>query len=367
MAEDSEKGTSHEERTGMTKQNRESPRKSVVRRGGPRGTVAVVVLLVIACLVAACGSSDSTTEKAASTTTAAVAHKGKKVAIVIPDPSGAYKQMACGARQEGQRLGFDVGQPQAPAKVFDVAGEAHILEAVLATKPAGLIYTPADASAGAAGINSAATDGLPVVNVDAQLKDSSLYISYVGSSGVAGAKAGGELLAKQIGESGKVAAIGILPDNPITVARIGGFREAMKEFPNIQVVSIGYPDVDVNKIAAEATALLTKHPDLKAIYTTNDLIATGVGTALRGAGKSGKVKMVTWDLSPPGIKLLKAGTATGSVVQKVRQWGVLAIQQLANKLDGKPVDKSVTIPTVTVTNANINDPATKALYYTAAC
>jgi len=320
------------------------------------------------CLLAACGSNDTSSTAASGPAATQSSHAGKKVAIVIPDPSGAYHQMACGARIEGQRLGVDVGDAQAPSTAFDVAGEARALQSVLASRPSGLIYTPADAKAGAIGVKPAATGGIPVANVDAKLDDPSLYASFVGSDGVAGAKTGGELLAKQIGGSGKVAAVGILPDNPITVARITGFQEAMKAYPDIKVLPVLYPEVDANKIAAAATALLTKNPDIKAFYTTNgDLIAPAVATALRGARQDAKVKLVTWDLQAPTIKLLQSGTVTGSVVQQPREWGRLALRQLVAEFDGKAVEKDVTVPTLTVTGDTIDDPATKKLYYTADC
>lgn len=335
-------------------------------RAKPVAALAAVGLA--AGLLAACGSSDDSDGGGGTTSAASgAAHVGKKIAVVTSDPSGAYYQMGCGVRIEGQRLGLDVGETQAPSTPQDVAGQAKILQSVLATDPDGLVYTPADATAGAIGIKPAVTSGLPVVNVDAELRDPSLYISFIGSSNDAGGELGGRLLAEQIGESGEVAAIGILPDNPITIGRIGGFQRAMDQYPDIDVVAVEYPQIDVNKIAAAASALMAKHPDLRAIYTTNDLIATGVGTAIRTAGKSGEVKMITWDLQPAGVKLLKAGTATGSVVQKPREWGVAAAQQLAAKLDGKPVEKRIVVPNLTVTDENINDPDVRELYYSADC
>jgi ABC-type sugar transport system substrate-binding protein len=216
-------------------------------------------------------------------------------------------------------------------------------------------------------IKPSVASGLPVVAVDVALTDPSLAVSFVSSSHEQGGKLGGELLAKQIGEEGQVIAMGVIPNHPITRGRIAGFKEAMKEFPNIQVAAIKYPDFDVNKIAGEASALLNKYPNVKGFYTTNDTVAAGVATALRQVQKTGKVKVVTWDLQPVGIKLLREGSVTGSVVQRPREEGKIAVQQLANKLSGKPVEKQVIAPLTTVTNDKIDDPATKPLYYSNPC
>jgi ribose transport system substrate-binding protein len=325
--------------------------------------VPLALAVAVTCGLAACGSDDSDSKSGGGG-----AFAGKKLAIVMPESVPGYsKQIGCGAFSEGRRLGFDVGQPQAPSKAQDAAEQAQVLQSVLARNPSGLIFSAVDPKAGGVAIKPSVSKGLPVVAVDVALEDPSLAVSFVSSSHEQGGKLGGDLLAKQIGEQGQVVAIGVIPSNPITRGRIGGFKEAMRGFPNIDVVAIKYPDFDVNKIAAEASAVLNRYPDLKGIYTTNDTVASGVATALRQAQKVGKVKVVTWDLQPVGIKLMREGSVTGSVVQRPREEGKAAVQQLANKLSGKPVEKAITAPLTTISNDQIDQPATKGLYYSNPC
>lgn len=327
-----------------------------------RGVAVVAALSAVVLTITACGAGGSAGSGGGG------AHSGKRIAIVMPESVPGYaKQIGCGAYQEGTRLGFEVGKPQAPAKAQDAAAQAQIMQSVLARKPDGLIFSAADAKAGGVAIKPSVRQGLPVVAVDVALADPSLAISFVSSSHEEGGKLGGGLLAKQIGGKGKVAAIGVLPSNPITQGRIKGFREAMKDQPGVDVVGVKYPDYAINKITAEASALLSRYPDLKGIYTSNDVIASGVAAALRQAGKVGKVKVITWDLQPTGIKLLREGTVTGTVAQRPREQGKFAIRQLANKLDGKPVQKAVTVPVTTVENTQVDAPKTKALYYSNDC
>jgi len=334
--------------------------------------VAVAATVLASLALAACGSggSDSTSSTEATGTTASSdsSHEGKSIAIVMPESVPGYaKQIGCGAFEEGQNLGFDVGQPQGPTQGQNAAEQQQILQSVLATDPDGLVFSAVDPTAGGNAIKPAVEEGLPVVAVDVELTDPSLAISFVSSSHEEGGELGGELLAKQIGESGEVIGIGVIPDNPITIGRITGFENAMEKYPEIEVVGVKYPAFDVNAIAAETSALLAQHPDLKGIYTTNDTIAAGVATALRQAQKVGQVKVITWDLQPVGIKLLQEGVVTGSVVQDPREEGRMAVQQLANEFDGKPVQKMIKGPLKTIENTEIDDPAVKKMYYSNSC
>jgi ribose transport system substrate-binding protein len=339
-----------------------------------RNVAAIVALVVTACVVAACGSSGSKSASTSTTgTTGASGVAGKKVAVVFPaDPNVAYLfDVACGIREEAKRVGLDVMEPQGPKQAIDVAGQAQVLQSVMANNPDALLYDPADPKAGSVGIKAAVAGGLPVVDIDTQLSDPSLYISFSASSQEGGGKVGGDLLAKQIGGSGKVAAIGTLPDNPITIGRIKGFQEAVAKYPGVKVVSTSYPPFDVNKFAAEAAAILAKNPDLKGFYTTNDTEATGVATALRDAHLTGKVKLVTWDVQPDVVNMLKSGVVTGTVGQYPRLVGRMAIQQLVNHFTGKPVQKVVAPPNIVVTPETLNDPKIQAFvnanYSTTSC
>jgi ribose transport system substrate-binding protein len=331
-----------------------------------RTVTASGLLVALVFVVAACGSSSSDNEPGTSTGAAAPAGTkigaGKKVAIVFPGtPAQAYYfDVVCGAREEGKRLGFDVLKPQGPKQSFDVAGQAQIVQAVLAAKPDALLYDPADGKAGGIGIKAAVAKGLPVVAIDTQLNDPSLYITFSASDQTAGGKMGGDLLAKQVGAAGKVAVMGILPDNPITVGRVRGMKEALANYPNVQIVSTLYPEPDVNKNAAQASALLTKYPDLKGIYVTNNISMSGLASALRQAHKVGKVKVVTWDAQPETVKMIRDGIITGTVGQYPRIVGRQAIQQLANHFANKPVQKIVSPPNKAITSDTIDDPDIKA-------
>jgi ribose transport system substrate-binding protein len=323
------------------------------------GTLALVAAITLAaCSATSTGNTGTSATKSV---------KGTSVAVVGPESGDPYYlEVACGARTEGKKLGMVVGQQQASQNQSQAA-QNTIVQDVLAKSPKALIYTPADPVAGGLPLHAAKSAGVTVIDVDAQLSDSSLYDSFIASSHYDGGKLLTKELAKLIGGSGEVAAIGSLPSNPITQARIKGFNDELKSYPNIKVVSISYPDLSPSAIQADASSLLVKYPDLKGIYTTNFLNSTGAAVALRNANLVGKVKMVSWDTGAPNVKLLQEGVLQASVAQQPFKMGELAIDQIANKIQGKKVAKTVNSPVSILTSTAVNTAAGKKLWYQGTC
>lgn len=289
--------------------------------------------------------------------------------VVIAGPQAGdpyYSQVACGAQAAGAELGMEIGELQAPQNQ-NQAGLTTIVQNLLTTSPDALIYTPADPTAGAVPIQTALQDGVIVIDVDAKLDDASLYDSFVASDHYEGAKEITKWLADQIGGSGQIAAIGSLATNPITQARVKGFEDALKDYPDIEVVSITYPEINPDIISADAAATLVKYPDLKAIYTTNFLNSTGAAVALRNADLVGKVQMVSWDAGEANIKLLQEGVLQATVAQQPYKMGELAIEQIANKLRGDDVEAAVASPVSILTAEDVDTPEGQALWYKADC
>ncbi|GAA5149742.1 ABC transporter substrate-binding protein [Microbacterium pseudoresistens] len=292
---------------------------------------------------------------------------GATIAIAGPQSGDPYYvQVACGAQAAGAKLGMDVGELQAPQNQ-NQAQLTTIVQNMLTNAPDALIYTPADPVAGGIPVQSARADGVTVIDVDAQLDDEELYDSFIASNHYEGAKEITAYLAELIGGEGQIAAIGSLATNPITQARIKGFEDALEEYPDIEVVSISYPEISADVIQANAASTLVKYPDLKAIYTTNYLNSTGAAVALRNANVVGAVKMVSWDAGAANIELLEEGVLQATVAQQPFAMGELAIEQIANQLRGDEVSKTVDAPVEILTSEDVDTPKGESLRYKTEC
>lgn len=130
----------------------------------------------------------------------------------------------------------------------------------------------------------------------------------------------GKFLADHIGGEGKV---GILSGSLTAtdhVERIIGFKEALKDYPNIEIV-FEQPDNDVLETAVSLTEnALQAHPDIKGFFGSNASNPIGIARAVQNAGKAGNVAIVGMDDLPEAVDFVKEGVITALKAQ--RQWDI---------------------------------------------
>ena len=290
------------------------------------------------------------------------ATQGKEIAFVPGVTGNAfYVSMECGIRAEAAKYGFKINFQGAQA--FDPALQIPIVNAVVASKPAGLLIAPTDSKALFLPISQAVEAGIKVALVDTTLEDTSKAITAIATDNAAGGAAAADALAKLIGEKGEVMAIAFQAGASTSDQRQKGFEAAIKKYPNITYVGFQISNNNPSTAAAEVGSTLAAHPNLAGIFATNDRSAEGAATGLRVADKVGAVKIVGFDAGDTQIKQLKDGLVQALIAQQPYQIGVDGVDAVANALTGKSVEHAVTTGTVTITKDNLDQPdIQKALY-----
>ncbi|HET9377613.1 MAG TPA: ABC transporter substrate-binding protein [Chthoniobacterales bacterium] len=286
-----------------------------------------------------------------------------KTIVFVPGVMGNafYVTMERGIRAEAAKYGFKIDIQG--AQQFDPTLQTPIVNAVVASKPAGLIVAPTDSKALFVPISQAVDAGIKVALVDTTLDDTSKVVTAIATDNAAGGAAAADALAKLIGEKGKVLVIAFQAGASTSDQRQKGFENEIKKYPNINYIGFQISNNDPSKAAAEVESTLTAHPDLAGIFATNDRSAEGTATALRVADKVGVVKVVGFDAGETQIKQLKDGLVQALIAQQPYQIGVDGVDAIANALTGKNVEHSVITETVTVTKDNLQEPEVqKALY-----
>jgi ABC-type sugar transport system substrate-binding protein len=333
----------------------------------PARAVSLAAVAVVGLGLAACSSSGSPKSSSSSGSAASSGYTKKNLELVVGTKSDDfYITMECGAEAEAKKLGAKL-TVNGPAD-FSVSEQAPILNAVAATKPDALMVAPTDAKALDPELQRIQSAGTKIVFVDTSSSDTSLGVSRITSNNVGGGKIAADTLGQQIGGKGTVAVINVNPGISTTDARIQGFQNEMKaKYPNVTVLATQYDNDSSATAASQVSSDIAAHPDLAGVFATNVLSAQGAATGVQHAGKTGKVKVATFDAEPQQITFLKSNTIQLAVAQDPYQEGIDGVQQALNAANGKPVTKNIGTPLVAITPANVNSASVQPYIYKSSC
>ena len=191
--------------------------------------------------------------------------------------------------------------------------------------------------------------GIIVVNIDNKfdeqvLADKAVKIPFVGPDNRKGARLAAEYLAKRLKPGDKVAVIEGAPNAFNGIQRKLGFVDAINT-AGLNLVSSQTGYWETAKAEPVASALVTEHPDLKAILCANDSMALGAVAAVKAAGKSDQILVVGFDNIAAVQRLLKEGKILCTVDQHADKLALYGIQYALEMLrgGGAPSDRETPV------------------------
>ncbi|KSV81893.1 sugar ABC transporter substrate-binding protein [Sinorhizobium sp. Sb3] len=233
------------------------------------------------------------------------------------------------------------------------------IESVMALKPDIMISVPAEQSATAAAYKKAAEAGIKIVFLDqtgAGMQAGKDYVSLVSSDNRGMGKVAALLMAKALEGKGEVGLIPHASDLFATKERLVGFKEAIKDFPDIKVVEesgVGGPNF-AGEAERVASAMLTAHPTLNGIWAVWDVPTEGVLSAARSVGASTDLVITTCDLGVNiSLDMAKKGYVKGTGSQRPYGAGYAEGILAGYALLGKEAPPYVVLPALAVTRDNL--------------
>ncbi len=211
--------------------------------------------------------------------------------------------------------------------------------------------------------------GIPVVDLDANLDHAiasaaGVDIAFtIGSDNEAAGAQGADYLVSELGASAKgpVLVIEGLSGNITGQKRARGFAERLKRIaPGLEVVASLPGDWDRGKAANITNDILSRNPDLVAIFAANDGMALGAVESVYAAGKGDQVTVIGVDGNSDAVKSIKSGRLNASVAQLPYLVGKQAVVNAKKVLDGGSVDKFIFVPTLVLTK-NVLDSGTEPM------
>lgn len=211
----------------------------------------------------------------------------------------------------------------------DTANQIRIVEQMIVSKVNAIVLAPADSKALVPVVKKAVDAGIVVVNIDNRLdpdvlKSKNLNVPFVGPDNRKGARKVGDYLAKRLKVGDQVGIVEGVSTTTNAQQRTAGFQDAMKA-GGMKVVSVQSGEWEIDKGNAVASAMLNEYPNLRALLCGNDNMAIGAVSAVRAAGKQGKVLVVGYDDINAIKPMLKDGRVLATADQYAAKQAVFGI------------------------------------------
>jgi len=217
-----------------------------------------------------------------------------------------------GAEDAGKELGVKVTvfMPQKE----DIPQQIETVETWISMGFKGMAVAPSDPEALVSPINSSME--IPVLTIDTDSPNSN-RICYIGTDNYTAGKAAGEKMAEILDGKGKVAiATGSLTAMN-SLERMRGFEDAIKEYPEIEIIEPILCDNEETPRAVElAETALLNHPDLNAFFGVYVFNGPSAAKAVKAAGKEGEVHIVSFDVTDEHLYLIDEGLIDATIAQK---------------------------------------------------
>ncbi|OPB00973.1 LacI family transcriptional regulator [Pseudomonas fluorescens] len=224
----------------------------------------------------------------------------------------------------------------------DTSAQIDIVNQMILAKVNAIVIAPADSKALVTVLKKASDAGIKVVNIDNRLdvdvlKSKNLDIPFVGPDNRKGSKLVGDYLAKQLTSGDKVGIIEGVPTTTNAQQRTAGYKDAM-DAAGMKIVSTQSGNWEIDQGQKVASAMLSEYPDIKALLAGNDNMALGAVSAVRAAGKAGKVLVVGYDNIEAIKPMLQDGRVLATADQAAAQQAVFGIQNALKLVKGEKVD-----------------------------
>jgi ribose transport system substrate-binding protein len=292
-------------------------------------------------------------------TTGAPKAGGKTVAIISPAKTSEFhQQLPVGAEAEAKKLGWPDILDQAPGEESDYTAQVALVKTILQKRPDAISVCgiSPDALNSIVQLANEAKTPIFVHNQITPVKQGEV-VSYIGYDEHEGGKLCGQKAAEMLKQKngdykGKVAILDGEPSDH-TTERAGGFREALKAYPKIQVVDEQNGKWNRDPGAKITQTWLQKYHDLDLVFGCSDAMVQGAAEAANQANHP--LLTIGIDGNKTSLEDIKAGgKLTATLAVQPQMIGAKVIDTMKDYFDGKKPPQVVKTEMVIVTKENVD-------------
>jgi ribose transport system substrate-binding protein len=262
------------------------------------------------------------------------------------------------AKEEGAKVIW-----RGPADETQIEVQKSIIENLITQRVDAIVMAACDEKALVPTVKKALNAGIPVITIDSGLNPD-ISLCFIATDNIKASRKAADVLAKLIGYEGEVGLIPFIKGAATSNQREQGFKEGLKKYPKIKLVSVLYSQSDATIGMQVTENMLTAHPNIKGIFAANEPGAIGCARVLEQRGLKGKVKLVAFDAAPTEIEALKSGTIQALIVQNPFKMGYLGVKMAVKAIKGEKIEtKRIDTGSTVVTMENFHKPDVQKLLF----
>lgn len=310
---------------------------------------AVCMIAVLAIAVAACGNNNNNAKESSP----AKSSEGKKITIGMSFPAADHGWLGAiisNAEDEAKAQGVEYLVTTAA----DPNKQTNDIEDLISKKVDAIVMLPVESEALTPVAEKVKAANIPLIIVDRELTSDNFTAVVKGDNTGIGRSAG-KYLADLLGGKGDIVEIIGVPAT-VTTMRSDGFREVLKDHPDMKIIVSQAGDFQKEKSLNVMQNILQANPHIDAVYTHDDEMALGVLQAINEAKRT-DIKVVTgaggnkdvYKLIKEGNSLIKATFIYSPLMVKD------AVKVAVDIVNGKqPAERITVLPADPVTKDNVD-------------
>lgn len=320
------------------------------------GPLRLITPLVIGAGLLGCGPSSgpsvNTPPKPTVVMTSSI--EKKEIGLVMKTLTNPFfVEMEKGARRAEKDLGINL-MVKTAAQETSIGQQIQLVDDLIAANVAAIVIAPGDSQRLVPALKRATDAGIKIVNIDNRLDPEVVRLAgmspipFISVDNDAGAYKAGKFLATGVTIPTEAAILEGIRSADNAQQRLKGARRALLENNQIKVVASEAANWKIDEAFAVTKAIFDKHPNIKLLFASNDVMAIGAIKYLQQNGKT-SVKVAGYDALDEAITEIKAGRMVATVDQQAAEQGYQGVA-LANRLTkGNAVPNVTTIDTRLIT------------------
>jgi len=262
-----------------------------------------------------------------------------------------FVEMEKGARRAEKELGINLTVKTA-AQETSIEQQIQLVEDLIAAKVNAIVIAPGDSQRLVPALKQAHDAGIRIVNIDNRLDPETVQqaglapVPFISVDNEAGAFKVGQFLAQGVSVPTEAAILEGIRSADNAKQRAAGARRGLAANPNIKLVASETANWKIDEAYTVTQQMFTKHPNIKLLFASNDIMAIGALKYLQESRHKG-VKVAGFDALDEALAEIRSKRLAATVDQQAAEQGYQGIALALRLAQGS------TVPLVTLIDSRL--------------